>query len=98
MDGDDKTVVRHLFFNSSGEATEEERDGKKLIWKDILREGHFAMTPGLGNRREPFDVVKSGTSSAADRRISLESLVRSFKDRAVEHVTLPLKHRDEEID
>lgn len=98
MDGDDKTVVRHLFFNSKGEASEEERDGKKLIWKDILREGHFAMTPGLGNRTEPFDVVTTGPSSAADRRISLESLNRNFHDKAIEHVTVPLKHRDEEID
>jgi hypothetical protein len=63
------------------------------VWKDILREGEFAITPGLG-KRMPFSVVADGKSSLSERRISISELEKSFDDKAFEHVGIALAASD----
>lgn len=92
-------VMRELVFSSRDEGTEGKVGDKRVIWKDILREGEFAMTPGLtGTIKRPFKVVKDGVSSGSNRVISLTELEANFRDKAVEHVTIPTSHRDNVLD
>lgn len=88
-----------LFFSSREESTEETAGEKKIIWKDVLREGEFAMTPAGGvAQRKPFKVVATGPSSRKDRVISMSDLISSYKDQAFEHVTIPTSHADGVLD
>ena len=94
-DKNGQSVVRELVFSSKDAGTQDTINGKKVIWKDILREGEFAMTPGLtGTIAKPFRVVKDGVSSGSERVISLAELDANFKDRAFEHVTVPTNHQN----
>ena len=94
-DKNGQPVVRELVFSSADGGTKDTINGKSVIWKDILREGEFAMTPGLtGTIAKPFRVVRDGVSSATERTISLSELDANFKDRAFEHVTVPTNHKD----
>ena len=94
-DKNGQPVVRELVFSSTDAGTKDTVNGKKVIWKDILREGEFAMTPGLtGTIAKPFRVVRDGASSGSERVISLSELDSNFKDKAFEHVTVPTNHRD----
>ena len=85
--------VLELFFSSNEEATGGTIGDKKVIWKDILREGDFPVTPGR-KRKIPFKVVPDGTSSvsADEITISMSQLMKSYEDRAFESVTIPLRH------
>lgn len=80
-----------LLFSSRDEGVEETVDGKKLIWKDILREGNFAITPGR-RKKMPFKVVAEGKSSATDRIISMTDITAAFEAKAFPEVTIPDGH------
>lgn len=85
--------ILELAFSST-EPCEVEKDGdSKIIWKDILREGEFAITPGR-KKRVPFTVITDGASSSEDRIISMSDLEEAFDDGAFEHVTIPLAQPD----
>lgn len=83
--------VLELIFSSTEAGIEDKAGDKKIIWKDILREGDFAITPGR-KQKVPFKVTTTGKSSAADRVISMAELMKSFEDKAFESVTIPLRH------
>ena len=83
--------VLELILSSAEEGIEDNAGDKKIIWKDILREGDFAITPGR-KQQVPFRVVPTGKSSAPDRVISMADVMKSFEDKAFESVTIPLRH------
>jgi hypothetical protein len=86
---DNQLPILELFFSSTEPSEVEGEGDNKLIWKDILREGEFAITPGRG-KRVPFQVIPEGQSSATDRIISMSELESAFEDQAFEHVGIPL--------
>lgn len=91
---EDKVVVPtaiELNFSSTAEGTEDKLNGESVIWKDILREGRFAITPGRG-KPVPFTVVPEGESDATKGVISLADLHKGFEERAFEDVTIPDGH------
>ena len=85
--------VLELTFSSTEEGTEDKIGDKNIIWKDILREGDFPITPGR-KRKIPFKVVPSGKSSVTGDliTISMSELMKSYDDKAFESVTIPLRH------
>lgn len=90
-DAEDQVVLYELFM-SGDEPVEQDGD---LVWKTILREGEFAMTPTThGPEDKPFRVVADGKSDPRKRIISMSELEESFEDKVFEHVTLPLSHKD----
>lgn len=86
---DNQLPILELFFSSTEPSEVEGEGDKKLIWKDILREGEFAITPGRG-KRVPFQVIPEGQSSVTERIISMSELEEAFEDQAFEHVGIPL--------
>jgi hypothetical protein len=89
--------IYELFFDGTGPGEEEQDGDRKIIWKDILREGDFPLTPGLtGIQRKPFKVIADGDSDPGNRIISMSDLENSFKDGAFEHVTIPTKHETDD--
>lgn len=73
----------------------ETESSDKGIWKTILKEGEIKMTPlTSGVLNKPFRVVKDGPSDPKNLTISMAELVDNFKDKAFEHVTVPLSHKD----
>jgi len=86
-----------LFLSDDGAVSEPDDNG--LIWKDCLREGTFAMTPTPGGAiKQPFTVVADGETDPANKIISMADIEDSFKNRSFEHVTIPLNHKDKELD
>jgi hypothetical protein len=80
-----------LNFASSA-PVEEVKDGDTThLWKDILREGVIAITPGQ-KTKVPFSVVPSGRSSSTRRIVSLEDIIKSFDAKAFDDVTIPDGH------
>lgn len=80
-----------LYFSSSTEGTEDTLEGENVIWKDILREGEFKITPGRKQKR-PFRVVAQGQSDSGKGVISMSDLHDGFDRRAFEDVTIPDGH------
>ena len=85
--------VLELIFSSTEEATEGKVGDKKIIWKDIMREGDFPVTPGR-KRKVPFKIVPTGKSQVTPDliTISMQEVMKSFEDGAFESVTIPLRH------
>lgn len=85
--------VLELIFSSTEEGMEDKVGDKKIIWKDIMREGQFPVTPGR-KRKVPFKIVPSGKSSVTPDliTISMSEVMKSFEDKAFEAVTIPLRH------
>jgi hypothetical protein len=85
--------VLELLFSSTEEGIADKVGDKSIIWKDILREGEFPVTPGR-KRKVPFRVVPEGKSSVAPDMItiSMSELMQSYNDKAFESVTIPLRH------
>lgn len=85
--------VLELLFSSTEEGIADNVGDKKVIWKDILREGEFPVTPGR-KRKIPFRVVPEGQSSVTPEMItiSMSELMQSYNDKAFESVTIPLRH------
>lgn len=82
-----------LNFAGADEPTDGTLGDNAVIWKDILPEGKFPLMPGVGQRKIPFEVVPTGESSLADKRISMADLVASYDQRAFPSgVTIPDGH------
>lgn len=67
---------------------------KDGVWKTVLRTGTWKMSPGPGQKPidKPLHVILSGKPRKGV--IVLEELLRNFKERAKEHVTIPKTHED----
>ncbi len=78
-------------FSSQEESKEDKIGGDSVIWKDILREGEFAITPGL-SRKEPFKVIAAGQSDPVNRIISMSDIISAADDKAFEDITIPDGH------
>jgi hypothetical protein len=82
-----------LNFAASDESVEDKIGDTAVLWKDILPEGKFPLMPGVGGRKIPFEVVPTGTSSLADKRISMADLIASYDQKAFPSgVTIPDGH------
>jgi len=90
-EGTEEQLLAEMFFDG-GDVTEE--DG--LVWKTVLREGVWEVSPGPGQRpvKRPIVVVPEGTSDARRQVISMGELKENFDAGVVEHVTVPLTHDD----
>jgi hypothetical protein len=88
----DSQMLAEMYFEDS---SADEEDG--LIWKTILREGRWKLSPGPGGKgavARPIKIVKDGTSDAKKFIISMSELKKNFEDGVVEHVTIPVTHSD----
>jgi hypothetical protein len=82
----DKPAMAEIGF-SAAEAVEE----NGLIWKDILRTGHWTHTPtGNGVVAKELRIVKDGDSDPDNGLLSLGEILSNFEARAVPYVTIPL--------
>ncbi len=77
----------------AGDATELAEDDEGLIWKEALKTGVCATTPGA-NQKPTFKPLVVKLDTDEPREISLQKLVSHFESGAVEHVTVPLSHAD----
>lgn len=94
----------HLHLSDNGPVTEEElelSDGSKakVLWKDVLVEGEYPMSPGPdGATRKPMRVIAEGESDAASKTISMSDIIEAHEDGAFKYVTIPTSHRDGLLD
>lgn len=90
-EGSDEQLLAEMFFDG-GDATEE----GGLVWKTVLREGTWQVSPGPGQRpnNKPIIVRPDGSSDARSQVISMAELKDNFDAGVVEHVTVPLTHDD----
>ena len=93
-----KVVLGQFFLERTdvldlAEAEDDEQQDEG-IWKTILRTGTWKTRPGPGGTvlRKPLHVTLDATKRKG--HVSLKKLVEAFEDRAVEHVTIPLSHKD----
>lgn len=79
------------------EPTEETDDG--LIWAPIARSGTLATRPGPNGEKidQPLKFIP-GHSENQRKEIGLQDIYDSFKDGAVEYVTLPTSHDNNVLD
>lgn len=91
----DNQVLAEMYFADSD--VKEEND---LIWKTTLREGTWKYSPGPGQVPvpRPISVVKEGTSDPIKNVISMQEILQNFENNTVEHVTVPLSHKDHPIE
>jgi hypothetical protein len=91
---DDPTLLAEMYF--ADEEAERDPDSDGYIWKPILREGTWKMSPGPGQQAvpKPITVVKSGKSDRENMVISMAELKKNFENGVVEHVTIPTSHND----
>lgn len=87
-------MAAEMYFSADDGETEISEDG--LIWKTILREGTWRMSPGPGQKPmpKPITVVKTGLSDPRKLVISMDELKHNFESGVVEHVTIPTSHDD----
>jgi hypothetical protein len=90
-EGSDEQLLAEMFFDG-GDASEE----GGLVWKTVLREGTWQVSPGPGQRpnNKPIIVRPDGASDARSQVISMAELKENFDAGVVEHVTVPLTHDD----
>lgn len=89
---DQRQLLAEMYL---AEGPSEEADG--LIWKTVLREGEWRFSPSVeGPVDIPIIVKKDGKSSYTREAkvISMSEIMENFRDEAVEHVTIPLSHKD----
>jgi hypothetical protein len=79
------------------EPTEETDDG--LIWAPIARSGMLATRPGPnGEKLDQPLIFVPGRSEDQRKEIGLQDIYDSFKDKAIEYVTLPLSHENKVLE
>jgi hypothetical protein len=85
-------IMAELYFEDGVKASPE----GDLIWKTVFREGMWAYSPDsvLGLTKKPITIIKSGSSSKEKFVISMEEIKKNFDDGIIEHVTIPLTHKD----
>ena len=100
----DHPVLFHLHLADTTPIDEEEitlADGKtaKVLWKDVLVEGEYPMSPSKdGATHDPMTVITDGESDAASKTIAMSDLEFAHKDSAHKYVTIPTTHRDQVLD
>lgn len=101
-DTPDTCVYLHLSDNTPIEEEEVTlSDGKtaKVLWKDVLVEGEYPMSPSAGGATdEPMRVIAEGESNPSTKTISMSDLVYAHNDGAFKYVTVPTSHRDQLLD
>ncbi len=100
---DEKPLLIYLHFSDNSPAEESvlELDGKKtaVIWKDVLVEGEYPLTPGAtGPIKRKLTVVAEGESSRESNIVAMSDLVQAHEDGAFKYVTVPTTHRDGVLD
>lgn len=104
VDTDKPGILFHLHLSDATPVDEEEitlADGNKakVLWKDVLVEGEYPMSPSAaGATSEPMRVVAEGESDAATKTIAMSDLAFAHKDGAFKYVTVPTSHRDGVLD
>jgi len=83
-------------FLDAGPAISAKPDDKGYIWKTVLREGKWNVSPGSDGKSQskPLVIVKEGKTDRAKGVISMQELKENFDAGAVEHVTIPTSHAD----
>lgn len=69
-------------------------ENDNLIWKTILRTDKWEYRPGPEQTpvNDPLFITRDRSDSSG--KIGLEDIVNSFKSGAIEHVTVPLSHKN----
>jgi hypothetical protein len=99
-DVQDPPVLIHLHLSDSTPVEEEEitlADGKtaKVLWKDVLVEGEYPMSPSAGGATsDPMRVITDGSSDPATKTIAMSDLEASHAAGAFKYVTIPTSHKD----
>lgn len=89
---DDDQLMAEVYFDSEPVSSP---DSDGLIWKTILREGVWKISPGSNAKEsKPLTVVRDGQSSGDKLIISMSELKENFEKGAIEHVTIPTSHKD----
>lgn len=83
--------LSELYFSESPIAIKDDANG---VWKTVLKTGQWQLSPGAnGPVRQPMTVIRGANQTDAKNRvISLDDIVDTFKQGAVQHVTVPLEH------
>jgi hypothetical protein len=101
---DEKPLLIYLHFSDSSPSDEGElllSDGKKasVIWKDVLVEGEYPLTPGAnGPIKRKLTVIPEGESSREKNIVAMSDLIDAHEDGAFKYVTIPTNHRDGALD
>lgn len=104
VDTDQPTNLIYLHLGDNAAVYEEEMslaDGKttKVLWKDVLVEGTYPMSPGPGGAvDEPMTVTFDGESDFKTKTISMSDLMLAHEDGAFKYVTVPTTHKDGVLD
>src|SRR4051794_13495933 len=91
-------VLFHLHLSDASPIDEEEvtlADGNtaKVLWKDVLVEGEYPMSPSKdGATSDPMTVVTDGESDRSTKTISMSDLEFAHTDEAHKYVTIPITH------
>lgn len=90
---DEPSMLAEMYFASEHSDAHSE-DG--LLWKTILREGSWKISPGPGGvpQKKTLVVRADGSSSADNMTISMSELKENFEKGVVQHVTIPTSHKD----
>lgn len=98
ISADDPFSIEVYARNDLFDRTELKKDEDGLIWAPILRSGTLAVRPGPGGTRkqEPLVFVSGHASSPSE--IGLLDLKEAFEDGAVQHVTIPKTHQNDEFE
>lgn len=85
--------MAEMLFSESSDAQCFEDEGG-LVWKAALRTGEWAMSPGPNAKPVARPLRVRLRTEEPTKEIGLENLVEAFRDRAMDHVTVPLSHAD----
>jgi hypothetical protein len=92
-------VIFHLHLSDNTPGEEAMLGDTPVIWKDVIVEGTYPMSPAPGGAvEEPLTVIREGESDAKKRIISMSDLEFSHADGAFKYVTIPTTHRDGVLD
>jgi len=101
---DEQPTLFHLHLSDSTPVTEEEitlADGSKakVLWKDVLVEGEYPMSPSsAGATDTPMRVISEGNSDVKTKTISMSDIIDAHEAGAHKYVTIPLSHKDGVLD
>jgi len=87
--------LSELYLPSSDSTTEIESDKKdSKVWKTVLKTGTWSLSPGASGVSNQAMIVTrgKGLTDGNKKVISLDDVVDSFTDKAVQYVTVPLEH------
>lgn len=91
-EAEDPVYMSELYFSESPSAVKDKN--AKGIWKTVLRTGQWKLSPNGGRQTsDPLTIVRGqGKTKADGKTISLDDIVETFNNNAMQHVTVPLEH------